>query len=415
MSLRSEPTVHGRPRPGLGEPGARSGRRIIAALGPTQILAWGTSYYLLTVLAAPIAADTGWSLTLIVGSFSAALLVSGLASPKVGRLISRHGGRSVLAGGAVLMAAGLAMLGLAPNLPAFFAGWLVIGCAMGASLYDPAFSTLGRIYGAAARKPITTLTLFGGFASTVCWPLSAWLVESVGWRGTCLAYAAVQIGFSLPLLMLGLPRERTNAPQAATDQASSGDAVLSVRQRRMLALLATALVLAGVLVTILSVHLVTLLQARQIGLAEAVALGMLIGPAQVGGRILEIAFGQRHHPIWTLTVASVLVASGVVLLYLGFRIPALALVLYGAGNGIWTIARGALPLALFGARDYPVLMGKLAMPSLAAQAVAPAIGAYLIDTGGPGWVFALVACLALANVGAVLALLRLSSTRAPSV
>lgn len=391
---------------------ARSGRRIMAALGPTQILAWGTSYYLLTVLAAPIAADTGWSLTLIVGSFSAALLVSGLASPKVGRLISRHGGRSVLAGGAVLMAAGLAIVGLAPNLPAFFAGWLVIGCAMGASLYDPAFSTLGRIYGAAARRPITTLTLFGGFASTVCWPLSAWLVESVGWRGTCLAYAAVQIGFSLPLLMLGLPREGAHEPQAA-DQAASGNAVLSVRQRRMFALLATALVLAGVLVTILSVHLVTLLQAREIGLAAAVSLGMLIGPAQVGGRIIEMALGQRYHPIWTLTAASVLIASGVVLLCLGFRIPALALVLYGAGNGIWTIARGALPLAMFGPRDYPVLMGKLAMPSLAAQALAPAIGAFLFDTGGPAWVFALVVCLALANVGAVLALLRLSSIRIP--
>ncbi|MGH6917537.1 MAG: hypothetical protein ACREJ0_07510 [Geminicoccaceae bacterium] len=182
----------------------------------------------------------------------------------------------------------------------------------------------------------------------------------------------------------------------------------------MLALLATALVLAGVLVTILSVHLVTLLQARNIGLAAAVSLGMLIGPAQVGGRIIEMAFEQRYHPIWTLVGASLLIASGVVLLYLGFRVPALALVLYGAGNGIWTIARGALPLAMFGPRDYPVLMGKLAMPSLAAQAVAPAIGAFLIDAGGPDRVFALVACLALANVGAVLALLRISSSRALS-
>lgn len=182
-----------------------NGVRIMAALGPTQILAWGTTYYLLTVLAAPISADTGWPLTLVVGSLSAALLVAGFASPKVGRLILRHGGRYVLAGGAVLLGAGLAVIGLAPSLPVFLAGWLVIGLAMSASLYDPAFSTLGRIYGEAARRPITTLTLFGGLARSVCWPLSAWLVDSVGWRGACLVYAAVQIGFCLPCFWPGCP------------------------------------------------------------------------------------------------------------------------------------------------------------------------------------------------------------------
>lgn len=384
-------------------------RRILGALGPAQILAWGTSYYLPTMLAAPIAADTGWPLTFVVSGFSMALLSSGMASPKVGRLISAHGGRLVLSGGAVTMAAGLAVLGLASELWVFGLGWIVIGLAMSASLYDPAFSTLGRIYGTAARRPITMLTLFGGFASTVCWPLSAWLVENIGWRGTCLTYAAIQIGFSLPLLLFGLPEERNNhMPTAADRSLRPRRARLTGRERQMFLLLASALVCVGVLVTVLSVHLVPLLQAREIGMTAAVSLGMLIGPAQVAGRMLEMAFGKRYHPVWTLVGASVLIAAGILALYLGFRVPALCFVLYGAGNGIWTIARGSLPLALFGARDYPVLMGKLAMPSLVAQALTPAIGALLIEAGSAEWVFALIASLALANVCLALTLLKFS-------
>lgn len=390
-----------------GEPAAAPaphGRRIIVALGITQILAWGTSFYLLTVLAAPIAEDTGWPLTFIVGGFSAALLVSGLAAPKVGRLIARHGGRGVLAGGAALMGAGLALLGLSPTLPVFIAGWLVIGFAMSASLYDPAFSTLGSLYGRAARRPITTLTLFGGFASTVCWPLSAWLVEMVGWRGTCFAYAAIQIGLSLPLLLACLPRKAPVplSPEGAAARPGSPD--LSPRGHTMFLLLAAALVIAGIIATTMSVHLIALLDARGVALAAAVSMGMLIGPSQVGGRLFEIAFGRHYHPIRTLTAAAILGATGIFLLYSGLAIPALALVFYGSGLGIWTIARGALPLALFGPDDYPVLMGRLAMPTLVAQALAPSAGAFLIDRGGAEAVFIMVAALAGANLCVVLTL-----------
>lgn len=391
-----------------GEPDASPaphGRRILVALGITQILAWGTSFYLLTVLAAPIAEDTGWPLTFIVGGFSAALLVSGLAAPKVGRLIARHGGRGVLAGGAALMGAGLALLGLSSTLPVFIAGWLVIGLAMSASLYDPAFSTLGSLYGRAARRPITMLTLFGGFASTVCWPLSAWLVEIVGWRGTCLTYAAIQIGLSLPLLLTCLPRKSPAPPPAqGTAARPAGSPDLSRRGRTMFLLLAAALVIAGIIAATMSVHLIALLDARGVALAAAVSMGMLIGPSQVGGRLFEIAFGRHYHPIRTLTAAAILGATGILLLYSGLAMPALALVFYGSGLGIWTIARGALPLALFGPGDYPVLMGRLAMPTLVAQALAPLAGAFLIDRGGAEGIFIMVAALAAANLCVVLTL-----------
>ena len=166
---------------------------MVAALGIVQILAWGSSYYLLAVLAGPIARDTGWPYAWVIGGVSLGLLVAGLASVRVGRAIEEYGGRRVLAAGAVLLAAGLALMAAAPSVPVYLAAWLVLGLGMGAGLYDAAFSTLGRLYGAGARGAITALTLWGGFASTVCWPLSAWLVEGVGWRGACLAYAGLHL------------------------------------------------------------------------------------------------------------------------------------------------------------------------------------------------------------------------------
>ena len=145
---------------------------VISALGIVQVLAWGSSYYLMAVLAQPIVNDTGWPLPWVVGALSLGLACGGLASPLVGRWIAQLGGRPVLAAGCTLLAAGLLICAAAPGLPAFYLGWCVIGLGMSAGLYDPAFATLGRLYGEQARSAITALTLWGGFASTVSWPLN---------------------------------------------------------------------------------------------------------------------------------------------------------------------------------------------------------------------------------------------------
>lgn len=175
---------------------------VISALGVVQIFAWGSSFYLPAVLAGPIAQETGWPLAWVVGGLALGLLVAAFASPYVGAAIHRHGGRPVLALAAILLAGGLTTLALAPVLPVYLAGWLLLGLGMGGGLYDPAFATLGRLYGAEARPAITTLTLWGGFASTVCWPLSAFLVKRYGWRGACFAYAGLHLAITLPLVLL---------------------------------------------------------------------------------------------------------------------------------------------------------------------------------------------------------------------
>ncbi|WP_368413527.1 MFS transporter [Dongia sp.] len=358
-----------------------SPRVVVPVLGVTQILAWGSSYYLPAVLAQPIASDTGWSLSWVVGGLSLGLLIAGLASPLVGRRIRQHGGRPVLAVSALLLSAGLLGLALAPNLPVFLAAWLIIGCGMGAGLYDPAFSTLGRIYGQGARHLITTLTLFGGFASTACWPLSAFLVAELGWRGACATYAAIHLFICLPLYLFALPKEAVQKRARPSVPIETNDMpAVEPPSRGIFLLLAVTIMVGSAVSTVISVHLLTILQARDISLAAAVALGALVGPSQVSARFIEMLVGRYHHPIWTKIASVSLVALGLGLLWGNVPLVYLTLIFYGAGIGLESIARGTLPLVLFGPDDYAPIMGKLARPSLIAQAAAPSIGALLIET-----------------------------------
>lgn len=372
---------------------------VISALGVTQILAWGGSYYLPAVLAGPVSADTGWSPTWVVGGLSVGLLVAAATSPAVGRVIARRGGRPVLAVSAVLLAVGQCGLALAPSLPAFVAAWVVVGLGMAAGLYDPAFATLGRLYGAGGRSAITTLTLFGGFASTICWPLTAFFVTSFGWRGACLSYAGIQIAVSLPIYLLSLPREPagTVAPTLSSPAVSSASPS-SDPAPVLLPLLATAVTTASFVSTVLSVHLLVILQGRGLALAAAVALGALVGPSQVGARAIELVLSQRHHPIWTKLSASSLIVLGLVALLVGGPWLTIALVLYGAGIGLESIARGTLPLAVVGSRRYPVVMGRIALPNLMVQAAAPLMGSLLLSAIGASGTLAVLVGIASVNV-----------------
>ena len=375
-------------------------RAIITALGVGQIFAWGSSYYLPAVLAKPIADGTGWPLAWVIGGLSLGLLVAGLVSPRVGRTIARRGGRPVLALSTVLLAAGLVVVAMAGTIPVYFAGWLVLGIGMGAGLYDPAFATLGRLYGEAARPAITTLTLFGGFASTVCWPLSAFLVTHLGWRGTCLAYAAFHLTVLLPLYLFALPQEAEQDAELTVSSRALEDGAppSTARTRFLFAVLATAITLSAMISTLLSVHLLTILQTRGIDLAAAVALGALVGPSQVGARTIEFFIARYHHPIWTKLVSTLLVAIGVAALWASVPILVVPLVFYGAGIGLESIARGTLPLALFPGPGYAVVMGRLAMPSLMAQAAAPSIGAVLLSAYGVNSTLAVLTTVAAVNV-----------------
>jgi predicted MFS family arabinose efflux permease len=267
---------------------------------------------------------------------------------------------------------------------------------MGSGLYDTAFATLGRLYRQDARSAIAAVTLYGGFASTICWPLSAWMVEWVGWRSTCLAYAAMHLLLGLPLHALVLPSVLSSREGAAS--AGEGRRNLDRSRRRSYRILLTLTTTGGIVASVMAVHVISLLQAHEVAFAAAVALAALIGPAQVCGRVVEMAFGHRYHPILTLLLATALVAAGTVALLQGSPVLALALVLYGGGQGIWSIARGTVPMALFGPGLYPIVIGRLAMPNLTAQAISPPIGTVVIDRSGAETLVALLAAAACLNL-----------------
>ena len=282
-------------------------RVVITALGIAQILAWGTSFYFPAVFAEPIVAETGWSLGFVVGGTSIGLLTAGLISPQVGRIIDVRGGRPVLLASSSFYAAGLAGVGLSHTLPVYLFAWVLIGIGMGTGLYDAVFAALGRMYGSDARGPITNLTLFGGFASTICWPLSAFMIDHVGWRSACFIYAALHLFVMLPL-QASVVRAPEKTRSENTGKSVSGETPRIDNETLIFALLAVVLSIAAGIGSIVVVHLLIFLQARGVDFALAVALGTIFGPAQVGARVVERLFGNRYHPIWTMIASCTLMA-----------------------------------------------------------------------------------------------------------
>ena len=369
-------------------------------MGVGQIFGWGTSFYFPAVFATAIVADTGWSLGLVVTGTSIGLLVGGLISPKVGALIDRHGGRPVLFSSSLFFAAGLAGVGLAPNLSIYLFSWIVIGIGMGTGLYDAVFATLGRVYGSEARGPITNLTLFGGFASTICWPLSAFMIDHWGWRMACMVFALIHLCVVLPLQMYAI-RPAPPRVSAHASQTEQGDAPSSAPIRNeglIFALVALVLSMTAGIGAIVLVNFMIFLQATGVDYAVAISLGTLFGPAQVGARMIESLFGMRYHPIWTMVASCVLMAVGLMMLFGQFPFLIIVILIYAAGYGIFWVGRGTLPLALFGPVRFPRLMGKIAFPSLIVQALAPSAGAWLIETHGPHATIGVLTVLALVNV-----------------
>ncbi len=337
--------------------------RAVSVLGITQIIAWGTIFYSPVLIAPLIAAEHGWSLSFTMSGFSLGLLIAGLVSPTVGRSIDSRGGHVVMAAGALVSAAGLLGLAAAHNPAAYLAAWVVLGAGLGASLYDPAFATLGRIFGAAARRPITLLTLAGGFASTAGWPTTHFLIGAVGWRGTYVVYAGMMAAVCAPLYAFALPRGR--AVLAAPKDISAGakaPAPLLPASGSVFMLVTAAFTAYAFVPSALSAHLLAIFGRTGIDAATVVAIGALFGPAQVAARITELAFGRDIHPLLVGRAAVLLLVAAFLLLALFGISPLLAAafaVMFGAANGLITITRGALPLALFGADGYGRMMGRI--------------------------------------------------------
>jgi len=350
---------------------------IILALGTTQTLAWASSMYLPAILADPIARDLGVSSNWVFGAFSAALVLSALIGPRVGRQIDLVGGRSVLSMSNLVLAAGLVLLGFTTSVPVLVVAWLLLGVGMGAGLYDAAFAALGRIYGDAARHSITGITLIAGFASTVGWPLSAWGLETIGWRDTCFAWAAANI-------LIGLPINWWMLPAVTGAKAAVATAVKPhIPIDRTMIVLAFVFAAAWTVTGAMAAHLPRLMEAAGATTTQAVFAGALIGPSQVAARIFEASFLSRYHPLVSTKLACITHPIGAAILALaGGGAASVFAVFHGSGNGILTIARGTLPLAIFGPENYGYRLGIIGAPARMAQAAAPLLFGLLIETMG---------------------------------
>jgi MFS family permease len=350
---------------------------IILALGTTQTLAWASSYYLPAILADPIAHDLGVSSNWIFAAFSGSLVISAVLGPRVGRQIDLFGGRPVLSMSNLTLAAGLGLLGVTTSIPVLIAAWLLLGIGMGFGLYDAAFGALGRIYGDSARRAITGITLIAGFASTVGWPLTAWGLEAIGWRNTCFAWALAHILIGLPINFFMLPAVKGAKAAAA----------VSIKPHipidRTMILLAFAFAAAWSVTGAMAAHLPRILEAAGATTLQAVSAGALIGPAQVAARIVEASFLSRYHPLVSTRLACLThpIGAAIVALAGGAAASAFA-IFHGAGNGILTIARGTLPLAIFGPQNYGYRLGLVGAPARIAQAAAPLAFGLLIDVMG---------------------------------
>ena len=388
---------------------AASQRWTVARLGTAQTLAWASSYYLPAMLAAPMARDLGVATPTVFAAFSVALIVSALLGPFAGRAIDRHGGRPVLVGTNLLFAASLVGMALAQGPVSLFAAWVLMGVAMGSGLYEAAFATLVRLYGQGARGAITGITLIAGFASTVGWPLSAWMETQWGWRGACAGWAALHLLVGVPLngwlpradTTNKAPRPSADVPAAQTTEPAASTSSATAHPLRTTALLSLVFAVTWFTSTSMAAHLPRLLQASGTSLQAAVALAALVGPAQVAARLLEFGLLRRLHPLLSAQLAAAAHPVGAgLLMVLGGPVAAVFTLLHGAGNGILTIAKGTLPLVLFGPAGYGARQGLMMVPARVAQAFAPVLFGMLLDSAGAAALW-LTTLLGLAALGAL--------------
>jgi MFS family permease len=378
------------------------GRRglIVTALGSSLTVSWASSYYLPAVLAQPMAQSFGLSPVWVFGAFSMAMVISAMVGPWAGTRIDGFGGRGVLMLSNIVFATGLLTLAIAPTPPVLFVGWAIIGLGMGIGLYEAGFATLAAIYGKDARGPITGITLIAGFASTVGWPLSGVMLATWGWREACLGWALIHLCIALPL-NASLPRgTRSTATTAAPEPPGPPPSPMA------LALLAFVFAASWFNSTAMAAHLPGLLQEAGATAAVAIAAGALIGPAQVAARVLEFSLLRRFHPLVSTRVAAAAhPVAAVTLITFGGPAAYVFALLHGAGNGILTIAKGTLPLALFGAAGYGQRIGWLNAPARVLQAAAPLIFGAALSTWGLSAIW-LTAGIGLASLMALMALKR---------
>lgn len=369
-------------------------------LGFAQILLWGGSFFLLSVLGEPMMKESGWSYQLVYGSLSASIFVSGLVSPMIGKIINKGGKNYILLLSGVVMASGLTILSFAENEILFIFSWIVIGLAMGMGLYDALFASLGKKYGKGASGSIVQITLISGFATTVAWPLLAMLNGNFGWRKTVLMYAIILMFLTFLVHYFTIfKNENVINPTTKTNTLQKTDVTIThiPNLKNAFHLLLVNFTIGSFLMTGIYIYLLDILKNNQFSLDQAISIGALLGPSQVGVRVLDILFPKKT-PIITGIISSIAITIGLIFLTFSGNSAYIGVVIFGLGNGMRSILRGTLPLEIFGQKIYALMIGKLAILPLVAQAVTPLIGGLVIQYFDVSVFVYLMCALAIINI-----------------
>lgn len=358
-------------------------------LGVSQIMGYGVLYYAFAILLPKMAGTLDLTLSGIFAVLSLALFLGGFMSPVAGILTDRFGGRFVMTGGA--LAAGLATmtLSLAEGRVGLFASIVLVESAAMFVLYPVAFASVSRLdLTISPQRSITIITLFGGVASTIFWPLTLALYETIDWRSAWVILGGAYLVVCVPLhwLCLGGPERDLEAPPS--DKTTEWPVLTGTARQRGMIWMVVSFVFSGYLMGAVMTLWVTNVQDLGHSAALAALAGAVIGPFKTVGRFLELLISRNLYPLVTYLLALGLMLAGfLTLLAVGFTVPGvmLAAALYGMGDGIKTIARGTLPLALFGHKGYGARLGWINSVSMAANASAPFAFALLTQHFG-GWI-----------------------------
>ncbi|MDR2284254.1 MAG: hypothetical protein LBE37_13640 [Sphingobacterium sp.] len=362
-----------------------------------QILLWGGSYFLLSVLSVSIRAEAGWSYQFIYGALSLAVVVSGLILPKIGQIIQRGAtGEGFLLFAGWIMATGLLLLSYSNHYVSFLFAWFIIGIGMGMGLYDTLFATIAQRYGRLTTKAIVLVTLLSSLAPSISWYVLSELLTVFDWRETCQLYAVLLILFITPIhaLAFRLAGERKSI-------ALQLEARISVKEQaykpKLFYILSAHFILGAALSTLVAVFLIEILSNQGLAMAAVITVTAFLGPSQSGARLLEL-FSPKTSPLRLSMLSSLLLMAAVVLLLSGIPFAIPAVILLGLGNGQRSILRGTLPFATFGSEQYAVWIGKLGRWPLVIQGLTPFLGGFVMQYCGVYSLLYLALLLAMANV-----------------
>ena len=360
--------------------------RVTLGLGFTQIVGWGTVYLMPSVLGRHIQDDLHVSSELVFAGITVMFGVGALCSPRIGRIVDRTGARAVMTVGSAVYALAIAALAMSQGPVSYLVCWAVLGVASGLALSIPSSIAMVQVAGPAARRAISVLTIIGGLASSVFWPLTGVLDAAIGWRETLLVYAAIHLLACAPIHFLVLPRRPPVHPPSPGPTVAVAE-IAPADLSRVYRLLSISLASGAFVFTGVQVHMIEILRGLGHPPASALLLASLIGPAQIGIRLFELLFGHRYSIMRSAILGSAMLPFGIGLALIagdGFAVALVFIVAYGISNGLKAVQRATLPLALFGRTQFGAYMGRLAVPQGIVSATAPpAMAAVLSQFGAP--------------------------------